>query len=211
MNAEAIKRSSAGLAYDFTTEVQGARDALLRYAYRLTGSEAARDDLVQDTLLRAWTARDRFAAGTNYKAWLFRIARNIFLSGIRRHKRQVDMSDDDLGRLLTAPASQETGLHFADLKAAIAKLPVAQAEALAAVDGGTSQYEDIAAGMGIPAGTLRSRVYRGRQMLAELMDDSAAWKTIEPEPANDADAFSSDSAKRRIYAAWKASGSRMIG
>lgn len=212
MNAEAVRRGGADLAYDFAGEIRGARGPLLRYAQRLTGSEAARDDLFQDTLLRAWVARDRFIAGTNYKAWLFRIARNVFLSGLRRRKRQLDLSDDDIGRLLTAPASQETELHLGDLQRAMAKLPAEQAEALAAIDGAQEQYTEIAANLGIPPGTLRSRVYRGRQKLAALMNDPVAWTGVEPEAANDTDATDpSDHAPRDAYAAWKASGSRMIG
>jgi RNA polymerase sigma-70 factor (ECF subfamily) len=208
----ASNRGDAGLGYDFVVEVRHVRGALLRYAHRLTGSEAARDDLVQDTLLRAWAARHRFTAGTSFKAWLFRIARNSFLSGLRHQNRQVDLSDDAIGDMLTVPASQESELHLQDFQAAVAKLPPPQAEALLAVGGAQDRYEAVAQRLGIPEGTLRSRVYRARQAVADLMDRPSAWDVSTPAPANDVDGDVLAAGKHRpAYAAWKASGSRMIG
>jgi RNA polymerase sigma-70 factor (ECF subfamily) len=218
MGVATITRGDGALSYDFTSELKQARDPLSRYAHRLTGNEAARDDLVQDTLLRAWAARHRFTAGTSFRAWLFRIARNSFLSGRRRGRREVDLSDDEVGRRLTVPPLQEVGLHLADVERAIARLPTAQADAVIAVNGALTGYDEIATGLGIPTGTLRSRVHRGRRTIALAIDRPAIPFRVEPDDpagrvrpdAPDVDTHSSGS-RPDIYAAWKASGSRMIG
>lgn len=210
MVAEAIERS--GTSYDFVAELGNVRAPLRRYSRRLTGDNAAGDDLVQDTLLRAWSARDRFAAGTNFKAWLFRIARNSFLSGRRRHNVYASLPEEAVERLLTAPASQETGLHFEDLHRAVATLPAALAEALLAVSGEAAGYDEVAAALGIPTGTLRSRVRRARAAVMDLMDHPPAREAAaEGQRTAPVIRATGDAAKTRRYAAWKASGSRMIG
>lgn len=211
MVADAIERNGTGTGYDFMVELGNVRVPLLRYARRLTGNDAAGDDLVQDTLLRAWSARDRFAAGTNFKAWLFRIARNSFLSGRRRLKLHVDIADETVAHLLTAPASQEAGLHFQDLRRAVATLPSAQAEALLAVSGGGAGYEEVAETLGIPTGTLRSRVHRARMAVLDLIDPPAGATQSAAAPDRPAAAAANDTTRTGVYAAWKASGSRMIG
>ncbi|WP_267381521.1 MULTISPECIES: sigma-70 family RNA polymerase sigma factor [unclassified Sphingomonas] len=205
--AAAAALGEGELDYDFVAETVRTRGALLRYAQRLTATESARDDLVQDTLLRAWAARDRFAAGTSFRAWLFRIARNTFLSGIRRRRWQVDLPEEVLIQLMSEPASQEAGLHMRDLDRVVASLPPAQAEALIAVGSDDAGVDVVAERLGIPAGTLRSRTHRARQAVLERLDHA------KPPPALPATAAPPlrDTHASGVYAAWKASGSRMIG
>jgi RNA polymerase sigma-70 factor, ECF subfamily len=152
------------------------RDALLAaapnlraFAVSLTGSFDRADDLVQDTLLRALSHIDRFERGTNLNAWLFTILRNLFHSEYRKRKREVeDVDGTYAARLKTAP-DQGAWLDFQDFRAALAKLPADQREALLLVGAQGFSYEDAAQIMGCAIGTVKSRVNRARMRLAALL------------------------------------------
>src|SRR5919112_2033407 len=113
------------------------RDALLAavpslraFAISLIGDANRADDLVQDTIMRAWANLDRFERGTNLNAWLFTILRNLFHSEYRKRRREVeDPEGSYAGRLRSAP-DQQSHVDFEDLRAALAKLPPDQREAL---------------------------------------------------------------------------------
>jgi len=103
---------------------------LRAFAISLTGHRDRADDLVQDTLVRAWANMDRFERGTNLEAWLFTILRNRFHSEYRRRKREVDDADgSDAARLKTRPG-QHAHLDYEDFLTVLAKLPPDQREAL---------------------------------------------------------------------------------
>jgi RNA polymerase sigma-70 factor, ECF subfamily len=152
------------------------RDALLAatpslraFAVSLTGSFDRADDLVQDTILRALSHIDRFERGTNLNAWLFTILRNLFHSEYRKRKREVeDVDGSYAARLKTAP-DQGSWLDFQDFRAALAKLPPDQREALLLVGAQGFSYEDAANIMGCAIGTVKSRVNRARMRLAALL------------------------------------------
>ena len=154
----------------------GLRDQLLAaipnlraFAYSLTNSWDRADDLVQDTLTRAWAGLDRFERGSNLNAWLFTILRNLFYSEHRKRRREVEDRDGAHAGRLRTHAEQQSRLDFEDFRKALAKLPSQHREALLLVGAEGLSYEDAAAICGVPIGTMKSRVNRGREKLAKLM------------------------------------------
>lgn len=146
---------------------------LRAYGRSLSGNRDVADDLVQDTLLKAWAARDRFAAGTNMRAWTFIILRNSFLSQRRRARFSSEWDDVAADRILSIPAGQGDQLHLADVQRALLQLPETQREALILVGAGGFSYEEASEICGVALGTIKSRVARGRAALQELIDDVA--------------------------------------
>jgi RNA polymerase sigma-70 factor, ECF subfamily len=150
------------------------------FALSLTNDPTRADDLVQDTILRAWTGISRFERGSNLGAWLFRILRNSFYSEYRKRKREVEDPDGAyVARLSTLPM-QEAGLAMAEFGSALARLPFRQREALMLVGAEGLTYEDTAAIQGVAVGTVKSRVHRARSLLAELLQ-IGDWHEIGPD------------------------------
>lgn len=147
---------------------------LRAYGRSLSGNRDVADDLVQDTMLKAWAARDRFAAGTNMRAWTFIILRNSFLSQRRRARFTTEWDDVVADRILSMPAGQGDQLHLADVQRALMQLPESQREALILVGAGGFSYEEAAEICAVALGTIKSRVARGRSALAALIDDAVA-------------------------------------
>ena len=143
---------------------------LRAFGRSLAGDPDTADDLVQDTMLKAWTARASFAAGSSIKAWTFVILRNAYFSRLRRQKFQGDYDEGVAERTLTVAAAQEDGLRITDLQRALLQLPAEQREALILVGAGGMPYEEAAAVCGCAVGTMKSRVSRGRTALAALLD-----------------------------------------
>jgi RNA polymerase sigma-70 factor (ECF subfamily) len=153
-----------------------ARDGMLTalphlraFAISLTDNIDHADDLVQDTLVRAITHLDRFTPGTNLQAWLFTILRNQFYSEYRKRKREVEDPDHVIAGLLAVPPEQDARVEFGELRAALAKLPAKQREALLLIGAEGLTYEAAARICNIQIGTMKSRVFRARAQLAELM------------------------------------------
>ena len=143
--------------------------ALRAFALSLTRDGASADDLVQDTIVKAWTHIDKFQPGTNLRAWLFTILRNTFYSARRKTRREVNDSDGiHAARQATRP-EHDGRLAMNDFKAAFQQLPDEQREALILVGGSGFSYEEAAAMTGVAVGTVKSRANRGRRKLAELM------------------------------------------
>ncbi len=143
---------------------------LRAFGRSLSGNPDTADDLVQETLLKAWAARARFQAGTNMRAWTFIILRNIFLSQMRRSKFKGEWDDHTADKLLSAPASQDRHVELGDMQRALLQLPEPQREALILVGAGGFAYEEAAEICGCAVGTIKSRVARGRTALEELME-----------------------------------------
>lgn len=142
---------------------------LRAFGRSLSGNRDTADDLVQETLLKAWAARKRFQAGTNMRAWTFIILRNLFLSQMRRSRFKGEWDDLVADRVLAAPASQERHVDLADMQRALLSLPASQREALILVGAGGFAYEEAAEICGVAVGTIKSRVARGRTALDELL------------------------------------------
>ncbi|MBK3398891.1 MULTISPECIES: NepR family anti-sigma factor [Methylobacterium] len=153
----------------FRDDLLAATPSLRRFALTLTANPARADDLVQDTMLKAWQNRDRFEAGTNLSAWLFTIMRNAFYSEHRKRSREVEDSEGAYSARLTSAPNQGDRLDVQDLQAALNKLVAEQREALMLVAVGDLSYEDAAALMQCKVGTVKSRVCRARDKLAELL------------------------------------------
>ena len=135
----------------------------------LTGDHHRADDLVQDTLLRAWEAADRFEPGTNLLAWLYTILRNRFLSEYRSRRHQLDDPDGKLVERLSVLPSQDNRLDYLDLRRALAQLAPEHREALLLVGAEGLPFEEAAAITGVPLGTFKSRINRARSKLAVLL------------------------------------------
>jgi len=142
---------------------------LRAFGRSLSGSRDLADDLVQETLLKAWAARKRFQAGTNMRAWTFIILRNLFLSQMRRARFKGEWDELTASKLLAAPASQDRHVELGDMQRALMHLPQPQREALILVGAGGFAYEEAAEICGCAVGTIKSRVARGRVALEQLL------------------------------------------
>ena len=142
---------------------------LRAFAISLTGSVDRADDLVQETLLRAWTHFDSFQTGTNLNAWLFTILRNLFRSDYRKRKREVEDGDGIYSQCLTSLPEQTGNIELAELRTALAKLPHGEREALILVGADGLSYEETAQICGCAVGTIKSRVNRARTRLAKML------------------------------------------
>lgn len=146
---------------------------LRAFGRSLSGSRDLADDLVQETLMKAWAARQRFQAGTNMRAWTFIILRNLYLSQMRRARFKGEWDDLVADRILAAPASQDRHVELGDMQRALLHLPQPQREALILVGAGGFAYEEAAEICGVAVGTIKSRVARGRVALETIMNDNS--------------------------------------
>ena len=143
--------------------------ALRAFALSLTREGSSADDLVQDTIIKAWTNIDKFQAGTNLRAWLFTILRNTFYSARRKTRREVSDTDGiHASRQATRP-EHDGRLAMNDFRVAFAQLPDEQREALILVGASGFSYDEAARMTGVAVGTVKSRANRGRRRLAELL------------------------------------------
>ena len=154
---------------EFKTQLAQVIPHLRAFGRSLSGSRDLADDLVQETLLKAWAARKRFQAGTNMRAWTFIILRNLFLSQMRRARFKGEWDELTASKILAAPASQDRHVELGDMQRALMHLPQPQREALILVGAGGFAYEEAAEICGCAVGTIKSRVARGRVALEQLM------------------------------------------
>lgn len=144
--------------------------ALRAFALSLARNGSAADDLVQETILKAWANFDRFTPGTNLRAWLFTILRNGFYSDLRKHRRDVQDSDGLHAARLSQKPDHDSRLAMRDFQRGFDQLIDEQREALVLVGALGFSYEEAAMTIGCALGTVKSRVNRGRKRLAELLD-----------------------------------------
>jgi RNA polymerase sigma-70 factor, ECF subfamily len=140
---------------------------LRRYARALVGDRAAADDLVQDTLERAWAKLHLYRRGTDLRAWLFTVMHNVHVNKVRA-TRVTDTLEEELPELAQR-ASQGDALLVRDLDRAIAHLPSEQRAVLLLVTLEEMSYEEVARALGIPIGTVMSRLSRAREKLRTMM------------------------------------------
>lgn len=180
---QADKRRSGNSA-EFKRELEAVIPHLRAFARGLCGRADMADDLVQETLLKAWAARDRFEPGTSMRAWTFVILRNAYLTDMRRSRFRGEYDETAAERILTAPADQEEPLHLADLHRALLTLPPERREALLLVGAGGFSYEEAAQICGCAVGTIKSRVGRARATLSKMIEEGS----IPPRTVDDASA-----------------------
>lgn len=145
---------------------------LRRFARSLAGDPALADDLVQDCLERALSRLDQWQQGTNIRAWLYTILRNIHLNQLRyTSRRPAELPFDEAGENVmgTAP-SQNQRLIVRDMGQALDKLPLEQREVILLVGLEDMSYKETSEILGVPVGTIMSRLSRGREALRRLMD-----------------------------------------
>ena len=142
---------------------------LRAFAISLSGNVDRADDLVQETILRALANINSFQPGTNMPAWLFTILRNLFRSEYRKRRREVEDATGMYAESLKSQPEQGSRLEFEELRTALAQLPEDQREAVILVGASGFSYEEAAAICGCAVGTVKSRVNRARNRLAELM------------------------------------------
>lgn len=147
---------------------------LRRYARALTGDAVRADDLVQDTLERAWSKFALWRAGSDLRAWLFAIMHNVYVNQITSGKAREWAPLDDEALDVPVAAAQERALEMRDLLASLAQLPPEYREVLLLVGLEELRYQDVAKVLKLPIGTVMSRLSRGRERLRRLMDGEAA-------------------------------------
>jgi RNA polymerase sigma-70 factor (ECF subfamily) len=154
---------------DFQRDLIALIPNLRAFSRMLCGRRAIAEDLAQEALAKAWRAHHRFEPGTNLKAWLFTILRNEFYTQARRARRESEW-DVVKGERIAAPADQQGWtLALSDTAHALRRLPDGQREALILVGAGGFTYDDAAKICGTPAGTVKSRVTRGRAALSKML------------------------------------------
>lgn len=151
-------------------EIEPLIPALRRYAYALTRDHALADDLVQDTLERALSRWYLHRQGADLRAWLFAILRNFFLGQLRQAKRRGSHINLDDAPAMAVRANQETDIEAKDMISALAQLPEEQQSLLLLVGVEDLTYQQTADIMGIPLGTVMSRLSRARAKLRDLID-----------------------------------------
>lgn len=157
---------------------------LRRYARVLTGEASRADDLVQDTLARAWEKRAMWQAGTDLRAWLFTVMHNVFMNQralARRDARNVTLDSDDEHRdawQFAVQPGQQAHVELKETLALFGRLPADQREVLVLAAVEEMRYEEIAAVLDIPVGTVMSRLSRAREKLRRIVAEPVTLKVV---------------------------------
>jgi len=179
--SEEAHPAGQGLKADLISAIPSLR----AFAVSICGNSDRADDLVQETLVKAWGSLATFSEGTNLTAWLFTILRNIYYSEFRKRRREAPDPDGLIAGRLVAPESQHAHMDFLDFRDAMQKLPLDQREALILVGASGMSYEEAAQICGCAPGTMKSRVNRARNRLSDLMSapptaEPREWSSAEP-------------------------------
>jgi RNA polymerase sigma-70 factor (ECF subfamily) len=179
----------AGLSVRFEREVVPLRNLLYRHAFRMSHNHADAEDLVQETVIKAYTHFDSFRSDTNVKAWLLRILTNTYINSYRKKRRQPTqystehLTDQYLTEANARSAASELRsaedhaldlLPDNDIKAAMQALPEIFRNVVYYADVEGFRYKEIAALTNIPHGTVMSRLHRGRRQLRMLLGGCVA-------------------------------------
>ena len=143
---------------------------LRAFAVTLSGNMDRADDLVQETLVKAWSKSASYQEGTHLHAWLFTILRNTFYSEFRKRKREVEDADGSIVAQLSSHAEQTGKMDLADFKTALAQLPLDQREALILVGASGFTCDEASVICGCATGTIKSRVNRARTKLLQILE-----------------------------------------
>jgi RNA polymerase sigma-70 factor, ECF subfamily len=156
---------------DFHRRLEEQIPRLRRYARALTRDASRADDLVQDTLLRALAKQHLWQEGTNLRAWLFTLMHNQHVNDVRRSNRDGGNVDvNEMAAVLVANTDPTASRKLRELERGLALLPMEQREAILLVGLEGLRYDEAAAIAGVPIGTIRSRLSRGREALRQILD-----------------------------------------
>jgi len=155
---------------DFHKELTSAIPHLRAFARTLCGNRDRADDLTQEALMKAWAARDRYAAGTSFRAWTFTILRHHYFGQLRRERFVGEYDEAVAERVLNTPGDQESRLEATDVLRALETLPATQRDVLILMSVGSLTYEDIAEICGVAIGTVKSRIARARGALSAVLE-----------------------------------------
>jgi RNA polymerase sigma-70 factor, ECF subfamily len=155
----------------FAEQIGDRMHDLRRYARRLTGNSFDAEDLVQDCLVRALTNWHRFEQGTNLRAWLFTVMRNLHINSFRRPSRhEVAMAPEDLAEAAPSrPPAQDAVAEMRDFLRIFDELSPARQQTVMYVGWDGMSYEEAARKLGVPTGTVRSRLSRARDELRDRL------------------------------------------
>jgi RNA polymerase sigma-70 factor (ECF subfamily) len=180
---------------EFEREAMPHMNLLHNYAYKMTGNELDADDLVQDTYLRAYRFFHKFEKGTNCKAWLFRIMKNLFINNYRKNQKQPNKVDyDEIENFFETIKSDKLDSNDLQEKVFANLLDDELTEALNSMQDDFKtvvilcdieglSYEEIADFVKCPIGTVRSRLHRGRKMLQQKLLSYAKTRGYDVEKA----------------------------
>ncbi len=163
--------------FDWRAELTKTLPMLRAYARSLSRNRHDADDLVQDTILKAWSHREQFTIGTNLQAWLMTILRNTFYTARRRKTWEVEDVDGEYAASVMIEGNQEWHLSLKELDKALDRLSPEQREVVALVAGAGLSYEEASEICGCPVGTIKSRLARARSHLSDMLERPA------PRPA----------------------------
>lgn len=164
------------------------------FALSLSGKADKADDLVQETLMKAWVAHRSFVEGSNMRAWVFTILRNAYFTDLRRKRREVEDVNGQHAASIGVAGDQASRLDMSDFQTALARLPADQREVLTLVGASGFSYEEAAEICGVAVGTIKSRLNRARGRLAALLsighvsdigpDRTTLAATVPPSPTH---------------------------
>lgn len=190
--------NDAAAAADFKSLLEPVLEPAYRTAYHLTRNEADAEELVQEAALLAFKGFGRFKPGTNFKAWFFTILRNRFISTYRKKQREIKTVElEDAPELYMYSKSVESGLSAQtsepakyvieqldaeQVATALSELPMEFREAATLYFTQDMSYHDIAEVLGVPVGTVRSRLHRGRKLLQKKLWHLAEDYGLVPQP-----------------------------
>ena len=170
------QRGKQGVQMDdrsiFRRDLLAAIPSLRAFAISLSQNADRADDLVQETLVKAWDKQASFQPGTNLKAWVFTILRNEFYSQMRKRGREVQDSDGAITARVAVHPGQHGAMDLGDFRAALETLPEDQREAIILIGASGFSYEEAAEICGCAVGTIKSRVSRARARLQEILQIS---------------------------------------
>jgi len=143
---------------------------LRAFAVAMAGNRVLAEDLVQETLVKAWSHHDSFEEGTNLRGWLVTILRNTYFTEYRKRQREVQDSDGVFASRIGVDGGQQIKVEMNEVRAAIGRLPEDQREVLMMTAVQELTYEEASALLNLPMGTVKSRLNRARARLVELLD-----------------------------------------
>jgi len=168
---------------EFKAQMVALIPSLRAFARGLCRDRELADDLAQEAMMRAWAARDSFTPGTNFRAWMFMIARNQFYTSKRKSSRMASWDPEAAERILVQAPNQEMSLHLVDLDSALDRLPPQQREMLLLVAGAGMSYEEASEVAGCSLGTVKSRLARGRAALMRLIEGEEIADRAPDDPS----------------------------